>query len=68
MVFGTCTICMSPAACSSSLSDEKAVSSPPMVTRRVMPSLIKEDRTLERDSASLVGFAREVPRYDPPRK
>ncbi|TKS59579.1 MAG: hypothetical protein EWM72_02147 [Nitrospira sp.] len=68
MVLGTCTIWMRPDDRSSSLSAENAVSSPPMVTSRMIPSPVKADRTLSRCLAFLVGFAREVPKYDPPWK
>ena len=68
MVLGTCTTLMRPAAFSSSFMAEKAVSSPPMVMRSVTPRRSSEITVFSSSCGSLVGFAREMPMCEPPRK
>ena len=68
MVLGTWTTRILPAARSETFIAENAVSSPPMVMSWVTPSRCKESTTATMSSSFLVGFAREVPRIDPPEK
>ena len=66
IVFGTCTLWMAPAERSLMKRDESAVSSPPIVTRCVMPACRSVSITARVASGDLVGFSREVPRIEPP--
>ena len=68
MVFGTWTTRMRPAAFSSSLIAENAVSSPPIVMSIDTSRRRSESTVFSRCAGSLVGLARDVPMWDPPRK
>ena len=66
IVFGTWTLLIVPCDRSLTVRDESAVSSPPMVTRCVMPACCSVSMTACSASGDLVGFSREVPSTDPP--
>ena len=66
IVFGTWTLLIVPCERSLTVRDESAVSSPPMVTRCVMPACCSVSMTACSASGDLVGFSREVPSTDPP--
>ena len=66
MVFGTWTLRIAPCERSLTVRDDSAVSSPPMVTRWVMPACCSVSMTACSASADLVGFSREVPSTEPP--
>ena len=68
IVFGTWTTRMRPAARSSSFIAENAVSSPPMVISCETPRRSSESMVRSSSFGSLVGLARAMPRYEPPRK
>ena len=68
IVLGTWTTRMRPRPCSSSFIAENAVSSPPMVISMSTFSRSSETMDCSRCSGLTVGFAREMPMCDPPRK
>ena len=68
MVLGTCTTRSAPFEAVASLNAVVAVSSPPTVTSMPTPSLASDTKVSSISFGSLVGLAREMPRYDPPRK
>ena len=59
---------MRPPAFSSTFIAENAVSSPPIVSSIDTFSRSSEMTTFSRYAGALVGFAREMPMCDPPRK
>ena len=68
MVFGTCTTLILSAAISLTLSALYAVSSPPIVISLSTSNRRREVTVFSRCLSSFVGFALEIPMYDPPRK
>ena len=66
IVLGTWTLRIVPCERSATVRDDSAVSSPPMVTRCVMPACCSVSMTACSASADLVGFSREVPSTEPP--
>ena len=68
MVFGTCTTRNLPRDAFARLEELKQVSSPPMVMSIPTPRRSSVSRHLARSSGLFVGFAREMPSVEPPRK
>ena len=68
IVLGTCATRMSPDARSLTWKALYAVSSPPMVMSLSTPFDRSESITRSRSSGSAVGFAREMPSVEPPRR
>ena len=66
IVFGTWTLRIAPCERSATVRDESAVSSPPMVTRWLMPASRRVSITAWSASGDRVGFSREVPSTEPP--
>ncbi len=67
IVLGTWATWIVPFACAYTCDPVNAVSSPPMVTRYLIPSLSSPESTAAMCAGSFVGLVRLVPSSEPPR-